>query len=89
MSKTLKIKGVGFKTFEIEVHEPNLDKREELNVFLYKMVNDRNGMFGPSVDIIRLTTDLSDDEINKYSNDQIFQIAIEISNLVNKKKLKK
>ncbi len=87
--KKLKIKGEGFKTFEIEVKEPNLDEREELNAFLYKMFNEKNGMFGPSINIIRLTTNLTDEDINQYSNDQIFQIAIEISNFVNKKKLKK
>ena len=87
--KKLKIKGEGFKTFEIEVKEPNLDEREELNAFLYKMFNEKNGMFGPSINIIRLTTNLTDEDINQYSNDQIFQIAIEISNFMNKKKLKK
>ena len=86
--KKLKIKGEGFKTFEIEVKEPNLDEREELNAFLYKMFNEKNGMFGPSINIIRMMTKLTDDDINNYSNDQIFQIAIEISNFVNKKKLK-
>ena len=87
--KKLKIKGEGFKTFEIEVKEPNLDEREELNAFLYKMFNEKNGMFGPSINIIRLMTKITDDDINNYSNDQIFQIAIEISNFVNKKKLMK
>ena len=89
MSKTLKIKGVGFKTFEIEVHEPNLDKREELNVFLYKMFNDKSGIFGPSINVIRLATNMNDEQINELSNEQIFQAAIEISNIINKKKLKK
>ena len=46
-------------------------------------------MFSPSVDVIRFCTEITDDEINKLSNDQIFQAAIEISNIVNKKKLKK
>ena len=87
--KKLKIEGEGFKPFEIEVKEPNLDEREELNALLYKMFNDKNGMFGPSINIIRMMTKLTDDDINNYSNDQIFQIAIEISNFVNKKKLMK
>tara|TARA_R100001163_G_C5068086_1_gene207850 strand:+ start:7813 stop:8079 length:267 start_codon:yes stop_codon:yes gene_type:complete len=87
--KKLKIKGEGFKTFEIEVREPTLDEREDLNALLYKMFNDKNGMFGPSINIIRMMTKLTDDDINNYSNDQIFQIAIEISNFVNKKKLMK
>lgn len=89
MMKKLKIKGEGFKPFEIEAKEPNLDVREELNVFLYKMFNEKNGMFGPSIEIIRLMTNLTDEDINELSNEQIFQAAIEISNSVNKKKLKK
>tara|TARA_R100000808_G_scaffold10527_1_gene27837 strand:- start:5220 stop:5483 length:264 start_codon:yes stop_codon:yes gene_type:complete len=86
--KKLKIEGEGFKPFEIEVKEPNLDEREELNALLYKMFNDKNGMFGPSINIIRMMTKLTDDDINNYSNDQIFLIAMRISNFVNKKKLK-
>tara|TARA_R100000664_G_scaffold34247_1_gene55735 strand:+ start:13904 stop:14167 length:264 start_codon:yes stop_codon:yes gene_type:complete len=86
--KKLKIEGEGFKPFEIEVKEPNLDEREELNALLYKMFNDKNGMFGPSINIIRMMTKLTDDDINNYSNDQIFLIAMTISNFVNKKKLK-
>ena len=83
------IKGDDFKPFDIEVKELNLKDREELNAILYKMFNAKEGMFGPSVDVIRFCTDITDDEINKLSNDQIFQAAIEISNIVNKKKLKK
>ena len=87
--KKLKIEGEGFKPFEIEVREPNLDEREDLNALLYKMFNEKNCMFGQSINIIRLMTKITDDDINNYSNDQIFQIAIEISNFVNKKKLMK
>jgi hypothetical protein len=46
-------------------------------------------MFGPAIDIVRLATDFSDEEINNYSNDEIFGIAISVSNYVNKKKVKK
>ena len=83
------IKGDDFEPFDIEVKELNLKEREELNAFLYKMFNAKEGMFSPSVDVIRFCTNITDDEINKLSNDQIFQAAIEISNIVNKKKLKK
>ena len=83
------IKGDDFKPFDIEVKELTLKDREELNAILYKMFNAKEGMFSPSVDVIRFCTDITDDEINKLSNDQIFQAAIEISNIVNKKKLKK
>ena len=84
-----KIEGEGFKPFEIEIEELSLDKREELNVFLYKMFNDKTGIFGPSINVIRLATNMNDDQINELSNEQIFQAAIEISNIINKKKLMK
>ena len=89
MKTKLKVKGEGFKPFEIEVEEPNLSKREKLNEHLFKMTSDKNGFFTPSINVIKLVTDLTDDDINNYSNDEIFSIAIAISNHVNKKKLKK
>ena len=46
-------------------------------------------MFGPAIDIVRMATDLDDEGINNYSNEEIFQIAIAVSNHVNKKKVKK
>ena len=46
-------------------------------------------MFSPAIEIVRLATDMSDEEINNYSNDEIFSIAISVSNFVNKKKVKK
>ena len=87
--KKVKIKGEGFKPFEIEIEELSLDKREELNVFIWKMFNDKKGMFGPSINVIRTATNMTDEQINELSNEQIFQAAIEISNIVNKKKLTK
>ena len=84
----VKVKGEGFKPFEIEVKDSTLDEREELNVFLYKMFKDKSGPFGPSINVIRLATNMNDDQINELSNEQIFQAAIEISNIINKKKLK-
>ena len=88
MKKT-QIKGEGFKPFEIEIKDLTLDKREELNIFIWEMVNSKTGMFGPSVNVIRRATNMTDDQINELSNDQIFQAAIGISNIVNKKKLMK
>ena len=82
------IKGDDFKPFDIEVKELNLKDREELNAILYKMFNSKEGMFGSSIDIMRFATDMTDEQINELTNDQIFQTAIEISNIVNKKKLK-
>ena len=87
--KKVKIKGEGFKPFEIEIEELSRDKREELNVFIWEMFNAKKGMFGPSVNVIRTATNMTDEQINELSNDQIFQASIEISNVVNKKKLTK
>ena len=85
----LEIKAEGVKPFKIEVKEFNLQERIELNNLLYEFFNNKEGMFGPAVDIVRLSTDFSDEEINNYSNDEIFGIAISVSNYVNKKKVKK
>jgi|TARA_R100000808_G_C2065495_1_gene95125 hypothetical protein len=85
----LEIKAEGVKPFKIEVKEFNLQERIELNNLLYEFFNNKEGMFGPAIDIVRLATDFSDEEINNYSNDEIFGIAISVSNYVNKKKVKK
>ena len=85
----LEIKGEGIKPFKLEVKDFNLNERIELNNLLYKFFNNKEGMFSPAIDIVRMATELSDEEINNYSNDEIFQIAIAVSNHVNKKKVKK
>ena len=85
----LEIKAEGVKPFKIEVKEFNLQERIELNNLLYEFFNNKEGMFGPAIDIVRLATDFSDEEINNYSNEEIFQIAIAVSNYVNKKKVMK
>ena len=85
----LEIKGEGIKPFKLEVKDFNLNDRIELNNLLYQFFNNKEGMFSPAIDIVRMATELSDEEINDFSNDEIFQIAIEVSNHVNKKKLKK
>lgn len=83
------IKGEGVKSFKLEIKDFNLNERIDLNNLLYKFFNNNEGMFGPAIDIVRLATDMSDEEINNYSNDEIFSIAISVSNFVNKKKVKK
>ena len=88
--KKVKVEGEGFKPFEIEIIEPNMDIREELNVLLYKMFNSEEGMFSWAVQIITLTTSLSREAVNELGdNEKIFATAIAISNVVNKKKLMK
>ena len=82
----LEIKGEGIKTFEMEIKEFNLEERIDLNNLLYQFFSNKEGMFGPAVKIIRMATELSDEEINNYANEEIFQIAIAVANNVNKKK---
>ena len=86
--KKIKVEGEGIKSFELEVKEPNLSIRKDLNALLYKMFNDKEGMFTSAVEIISLTTELTDDQINGYSNEEIFSIALSISNSVNRSKKK-
>ena len=83
------IKAEGIKPFKLDIKEFNLNERIELNNLLYKFFNNKEGMFGPAIDIVRLASELSDEDINNYSNDEIFGIAIAVSNYVNKKKVKK
>ena len=85
----LEIKGEGIKPFKLEVKDFNLNDRIELNNLLYQFFNNKEGMFSPAIDIVRMATDLEDEGINNYSNEEIFQIAIAVSNHVNKKKVKK
>ena len=85
----LDIKGEGIKPFKLDIKEFNLNERIELNNLLYKFFNNKEGMFGPAIDIVKMATELSDEDINNYTNDEIFQIAITVSNHVNKKKVKK
>ena len=88
--KKIKIEGEGVKTFELEIKEPNLSIRKDLNDLLYKMFNNKeDGMFTPAIDIISLMTKLTDNQINDYTNDEIFTIALNISNFVNRSKKKK
>ena len=82
----LDIKGEGIKPFKLDIKEFNLNERIELNNLLYKFFNNKEGMFGPAIDIVKMATELSDEDINNYTNDEIFQIAITVSNHVNKKK---
>ena len=77
------IKADGIKPFKLDIKEFNLNERIELNNLLYKFFNNKEGMFGPAIDIVRLASQLSDEDINNYSNDEIFGIAIAVSNYVN------
>ena len=80
-------KDQAFKKFEIELKELDLKSRCKLNDEIIKK-SQSNEMPGFSywVDVIRIGTDLSDEEINKYSSDEIAAIANAIFEEANRKK---
>jgi len=82
------IKGDNIKSFDINVKDTTLSERQEVNRELHKMQTGESNIFDVSVDVMRMVTDMTDDQINMLDNDQIYAAAMDISNIVNKKKLK-
>ena len=83
MSK-VKVKGDGFKTFECELKDLNLTERAEINDLIFDTEAKKNFSFW--LDIIKRGTSLSDDELNKYSNDEIYGLGASVIVEMNKKK---
>ena len=83
MSK-VKVKGDGFKTFECELKELNLTERAEINDLIFDTESKKNFSFW--LDIIKRGTSLSDDELNKYSNEEIYGLGASVIVEMNKKK---
>ena len=75
-----------FKTFEIDIKEINWKKRCELND---KIIKEQGNGHIPSFswwgDIVLKYTDLKEDELNKYTTDEIQAIANAIFEVANKK----
>ena len=83
MSK-VKVKGDGFKTFECELKDLNLTERAEINDLIFDTEAKKNFSFW--LDIIKRGTSLPDDELNKYSNDEIYGLGASVIVEMNKKK---
>ena len=83
MSK-VKVEGKGIKTFEVEFKELNLTERAEINDIIFDADIKKNFSFW--LDIIKRGTSLSDDELNKYSNDEIYGLGASVIVEMNKKK---
>ncbi|QDP52052.1 MAG: hypothetical protein Unbinned2514contig1001_42 [Prokaryotic dsDNA virus sp.] len=65
----------------------NLDARCKINDLLFEHLDNPNkNFFSRCVQMIKLATDYTDDEINKFENEEIYQFFQHITNLVNKKK---
>ena len=88
MAKNIKVEGENVKELTFEVKDLNLDERIEFNNI---SLNNKsaNVDFGAFVSMVRIATTLTDDDINKLSDTEIFAIANRCYEVVNKKKLKK
>jgi len=80
----IKVKGEGFKPFDIEIKELNLTERAEINDLIFNQEVSKNFSFW--LDIIKRGTSLSDDELNKYSNEEIYGLGASVIVEMNKKK---
>ena len=86
MSK-VKVEGESIKSFEVEFKELNLTQRAEINDIIFDTDVKKNFSFW--LDIIKRGTTLADDDIHKYSNEEIYSIGAKVILEMNKKKLKK
>ena len=88
MSKNAKVIGENVKELTFEVKDLNLDERCEFNNIVTKgKVTDL--VWGDYVNMIRVATVLTDDQINEFTDGDIVTIAWKCYEVVNKKKLKK
>ena len=86
MSVNVESKNKEFKTFKIDLKELGLDERSELNDKFMEAAVDGVPKFSFWVDVVTQGTDLPDEEINKYSTDELIAIANKIFEEANKKK---
>ena len=84
-----KIKGENVKQLTFDVKDLNLDERIEFNNVITKSGGISNIGFGDWVNMVRLATTLTDEEINAFTDTEIIAIANRCYEVVNKKKLKK
>ena len=89
MSKNVKLEGENVKELTFEVKDLNLDERIEFNNIITKSGGISSIGFGDWVDMIRIATTLTDDDINSYTDTEIIAVANRCYEVVNKKKLKK
>tara|TARA_R100001594_G_scaffold62204_1_gene96489 strand:+ start:2980 stop:3249 length:270 start_codon:yes stop_codon:yes gene_type:complete len=89
MSKNVKLEGENVKELTFEVKDLNLDKRIEFNNIITKSGGISNIGFGDWVNMIRIATTLTDDDINQFTDTEVISVANRCYEVVNKKKLKK
>ena len=89
MSKNAKIKGENVKELTFEVKDLNLDERIEFNNIIIKSGGISELSWGDWVNLVRIATTLTDEQINEYTDQEVIAVATECYGVVNKKKLKK
>ena len=82
--KKVNIAKKGIKPFEVELKEITMDERIEINDMIFDSDLPKNFSF--FVKLIEIGTELSKDDLNKFSNDEIYAIADEVIASANKKK---
>ena len=80
----VKVKGEGFKPFDVDIKELNLTDRSEINDFIMDSEVKKNFTFW--IDIVKRGTSFAEDDINKFSNDEIYALGGIIIVEINKKK---
>ena len=85
--ESVKGKNQSFKTFEAEIRLLNLSERADLNDKIMDQGEKQNFSFW--LQLIKDCTRYTDDELNKYSLDELVALSSTIIEDVNKKKLKK
>ena len=76
-----------FKPFDVELKDVTMDEREEINNLIFDTQNEKN--FTWFLKIIQLGTNYTRDDLNYFSNDELFALSGVVIENVNKKKLKK
>ena len=72
---------------EVTLKDINLDERCELVDLMMEVSKDSNPkMFTNMVNCIRVGTDMTDEQINEFSNDEIIELFKVIGDALNKKK---
>tara|TARA_R100000808_G_C2086763_1_gene108643 strand:- start:417 stop:692 length:276 start_codon:yes stop_codon:yes gene_type:complete len=72
---------------EITLKDINLDERCELvDLMMQVSRQDNPKMFTNMVNCIRVGTDMTDEQINEFSNDEIIELFKVIGDALNKKK---
>ena len=83
MSK-VKVEGKGIKTFEVELIEVLLADREEIMNKIYDPEIKKEFSF--HLFVLKKGTEYTDEEINKFSDPQIYAIVNKIIDVMSKKK---